>query len=176
MATISYTPTCSVVFPWIVVLFAVDCIFACFLKLLSHSLCRCLKKQQYSIKGCSVWEPFLGTFERYSTELCIQNTLVYSPHTSPSPKKQQLIFPLKLCAEFVLLWQCLWACLLGNRYGLSLKIVSFHVTFVLCCCSQAENMPTGVLITHILALSGLASGSSFKSTQQQNIFIPCFPL
>lgn len=37
-------------------------------------------------------------------------------------------------------------------------------------------MPKGVLITHIPAVPGLASGSFFKSTQQQNIFIPCFPL
>lgn len=71
---------------------------------------------------------------------------------------------------------CLQARLLGNSYWFSLKIVPFRVTFVLCCCSQAENMPTGVLITHILAVAGLASGSSFKGTQQQNIFIPCFPL
>lgn len=37
-------------------------------------------------------------------------------------------------------------------------------------------MPSGVLITHILAVAGLASGSSYKGTQQQNIFMPCFPL
>lgn len=82
---------------------------------------------------------------------------------------------LELWAQFVLFWHCLQARLLGNSYWFSLKIVPFHIIFALCCCSQAENMPTGVLITHILAVAGLASGSSFKSTRQQNIFIPCFP-
>lgn len=36
-------------------------------------------------------------------------------------------------------------------------------------------MPTGVLITHILALAELAGSRSFKSPPQQNIFIPCCP-
>lgn len=79
-------------------------------------------------------------------------------------------------AQFVLLWHCLQARLLGNSNWFSLKIISFHVTFVLCCCCQAQNMPTGVLITHRPAVAELASGSSFKGSPQQNIFIPCVPL
>lgn len=65
-------------------------------------------------------------------------------------------------------------CLLGNSYGFSLKIVPFHITFVLCCCSEAENMPNGVLITHIPALAGLASGGSSKSTQATKHFYTMF--
>lgn len=48
----------------------------------------------------------------------------------------------------------------GNIDWFSLKIVPFHVTFFLCCCSKAESMATGVLVTHIQALAGLARGSS----------------
>lgn len=58
--------------------------------------------------------------------------------------------PLKLWAQFVLFWYCSQARLLGNSYWFSLKIVPFHITFDLYCRSQAKNMPTGVLITHIL--------------------------
>ena len=83
---------------------------------------------------------------------------------------------LKLRAQFVLFDTAYKEVrLLGNSYWFSLKICPFHVICALCCRSQAENMPTGVLIAHILAVAGLASGSPFKSTRQQNIFIPCFP-
>lgn len=74
------------------------------------------------------WEYSLGRFEGKYAVLCIQKTLF-------SPKFRS---PLKLWAQFVSFWQCLQARLLGNSYWFSLKIVSFHVTFVLCCCSPAE--------------------------------------
>lgn len=112
----------------------------------------------------------LCKFERVHAGLYIQNALL-----SEKQKKQHIdLSPLKLWGQFVLSWQRLRACLLGNSYGFSLKFVPFHITFVLCCCSKAENMPNGVLITHIPALAGLASGGSSKSTQATKHFYTMF--
>lgn len=109
-------------------------------------------------------------------------SVLFTPQKQINGEKMLLIFRLRhilffMWNQFVFVWHSLQGKLLGNSYSLSLEIAPFFVTFVLWCCSQAEkNMPKGVLITHILALPGLPSGSSFKGAQQQNIFIPCFPL
>lgn len=59
----------------------------------------------------------------------------------------------------------------GNSDWFTLKMVPFHVTFFLCCCSKAESMPTGVLVTHIQALAGLARGSSRVLNNKTFVFL-----
>ena len=105
--------------------------------------------------GAIIQRVFLGKIWRKEkhTVLPTQKTLLF---LKGGWKKSTCRSPLKLWAQFVLLWRCLQARLLGNSYRFSLKIVPLHVTFVLCCRSQAENMPTGVLITHIHTSCGRA--------------------
>lgn len=87
--------------------------------------------------------------------------------------------------------------LLGNSYYFSLKNVPFRVTFVLCCCRQAENMPSKVLITriqssgrtgkrqllqghsttkHFYTMFSSVNTKEFPFTCQHDYSVQCFPL